>query len=81
MNGDVACALGGVGDHNVVADVAVVGEMHVRHDEAPGADRGLERRGGSAVDRRVLANDGSLPDLDPGLLTGVLEVLRISAEN
>ena len=81
VDGDVAGALGGVGDHHVIADVTVVREVHVGHDEATRAHRGLERRGGRAVDGRILADDGSLPDLDPGLLATVLEILRVSAQD
>ena len=81
MYGDVPGTLSGVGDHHVVAYVAVMGQVHVRHDEAPRSDGGFESRGGAAVDRGVLANDGALTNLDPGFLAIVLEVLRVATEH
>ena len=43
VDGDVPGALRRVGDDHVVADVTVVRQVHVRHDEAAGAHGGLER--------------------------------------
>src|SRR4051812_12516865 len=81
MDGDVPGALGCVGDHDIISDMAVVGQVDVGHDEAAGADRGLIRRGGPAIDGRVLADDGPLPDLDPGLLAIILEILGVATQD
>src|SRR6185312_213359 len=45
----VSGELRSVADDDVVADVAVVGEMHVRHDEASASDGGAVRFRGAAV--------------------------------
>jgi hypothetical protein len=81
VDGDVSGALSSIGDYYVVSNVAIVSEMYVRHDETSGTHRSLESCRGSAIDGRVLANDGTLSDLDPRFLAGVLEVLGVSAQN
>src|SRR5688500_10415494 len=73
--------LRGVRDDHAVSDVAVVREVHVRHQEAPLPDGRLERLGGAAIDRRVLADTGAVADLDPRLLALELQVLGVSAKH
>ena len=81
VHGDVARELGPVGDDDAGADVTVVGQVHVAHDEGAGADGGRAGRLGAAIDGAVLPDPGSLPDLDPGLLAAELEVLRLAPED
>src|SRR5439155_20833147 len=77
LDGHVACHLDGVRDDDVVTDDAVVRHVHVRHQEAALPDRRLARRRRAAIDRAILANDGAVADLDPGLLALVLQVLGV----
>ena len=74
---DVAGELAGVGEDGVVADLAVVRDVHVGHDPVVVAEardaRVLHR---AAVDRAVLADRVAVADLDRGGLAGVLLVLR-----
>jgi len=70
-----------VRDDHVVADRTVVCDVHVRHQEAALAHRRLPRGRRPPVDRAVLAQDGAIADLDPGLRPLVLEVLRVVADH
>src|SRR5690606_5381826 len=81
LDGHVSRELAAVGDDGTITHLAVVCHVHVAHQEAIGAHRGDSRCGGAAVDGRVLTDDGALTDLDPGLLAGILEVLRRSSED
>jgi hypothetical protein len=78
VNGHVARALGRIRDDNIVSHMTVVRQVHVRHDKATSADCGLIRCGSGTVDRGILPDDGAGPNLDPGFLPIVLEVLRIA---
>src|SRR5262249_34327954 len=81
LDGHVSRELRAVRDEDAVANVAIMREVHVRHDEAALADARLERRRGAAIDGRVLAHRTALADFDEGLLTLELEILRIAAED
>ena len=75
--GELAC----VGEDGVVADLAVVREVHVGHDPvvvADARDAGVLRR--AAVDGDVLADGVAVADLDRGGLARVLLVLRRRAD-
>jgi hypothetical protein len=78
---DMAGDLRQVGEDGVVADLAVVREVHVGHDPVVVADardaRILHR---AAVDGAELAEGVAVPDLDPGRLALVLLVLRRRAD-
>src|SRR5436190_15211904 len=78
---DVAGELAGVGENGLVADLAVVREVHVGHDPvlvAQPRDAGIERR--AAVDGHVLADGVVVADLHAGVLAGVFLVLRRRAK-
>ena len=70
-----------VRDDHAVADVTVVREVHVRHQEAVLPDRRLERLRRSAIDRGVFADRRAVADLDRRRLALVLEILRVAAEH
>src|SRR5947199_8550127 len=55
--------------------------MHVGHQQAIPAHRGLERLRRPAIDGGVLANHGPLADLHSGFFAGELEILRQAAED
>src|SRR5258706_6021979 len=77
VHGDMPRHLHGVGDDHIVADDAVMGDVHVRHEEAARPHRRLAGRGAAAVDRAVLPDDRAAADLDPRLLALVFQVLGI----
>ena len=77
----VAGELRPIRDDDAVADVTIVGEVHVRHEEAVLPDRRLERLGRSAIDRGVFANGRAVADFDGRVLALVFEILRIAAEH
>jgi hypothetical protein len=81
LDGHVPGELRSVDQDHAVADVAIVREVHVRHDEARLAHRRAIGLGRAAVDVRVLADRRVVADLDPGLLALELEVLRVAAED
>jgi len=65
----------------MAADLAVMREMHVRHDPVVAADAGHSRvERGAAVDGDVLADGIAVADLDRGVLAGVFLVLRRRAD-
>src|SRR5205823_6072609 len=70
-----------VGDDHVVADVAVVRQVHVRHEEAALPHGRLPGRRGSPVDRAVLPDHGPIAHFDPGVFAAVLQVLRVVAQH
>src|SRR5689334_4459345 len=70
-----------VGQDDVVADVAIVTEMYVRHQQTVLAHARLERLRSSAIDSRVLTNDRAFANLNRRLLTGELQILRKTAED
>src|SRR3954464_15281346 len=80
LHGYVSSELNDVRQDDVITDVAVVPEMHVRHQQTILPNRRLEGLSSSTVDRRVLADDGVIPDFHGRFFTGVLQVLRRPAE-
>src|SRR5205814_1151237 len=77
----LARELAGIGEDGVAADLAVMREMHVRHDPVVAADAGhsgVER--GAAVDGDVFADHVAVADLDRSVLVGVFLVLRRRAD-
>src|SRR5688572_8331780 len=68
-------------DDDAVANVTIVREMHVRHQERSLPDRRLERLRGPAVYRRVLTDTRTLTDFDPRLLALELKILRVAPED
>ena len=81
VDGHVARHLHRIRDDHVIADDAVMRDMHVRHQEATCPHRRLASRGAAAVDRAVLPDDRPVADLHPRLFAFVLEVLRIVADH
>src|SRR5436190_5491757 len=80
-HGDVPCELAGVGEDGVIADLAVVREMHVSHDPVVVADpRDADIERGAAIHRDVLADGVAVADLDRRVLAAILLVLRRRAE-
>ena len=66
-----------VGEDRAAADLAVVGDVAVRHEETAVPDPGHSTAAaGADVRRRELAELIPAPDHEPGLLALVLEVLR-----
>ena len=66
--------------NDVVPDPAIVPDVDVRHEQTVFADRRLERMSGTAIDRRVFANDGAVVHFHGRFLASVLEILGGSAE-
>src|SRR5437868_12562347 len=65
----------------MVADLAIVRDMHVGHDPIVVADRchaTILRR--TRIDRAELANSVSVPDFEPRRLAGVFFVLWVAAD-
>ena len=81
LDGDVPGHLDRVGDDDIVSDVAVVGEVHVRHEETALPHGRLPGRRGSPVDGAVLPDHRRVAHFDPGVLAAVLQVLRVVAEH
>lgn len=81
VHGNVPCQLRTIGDADVIADMAIVRQVHIAHDEAARADPCHTGRRSAAVHGRILADRGVGPDLDPGFFASELEVLRVTAEN
>jgi hypothetical protein len=76
-NLDMACQLGVVGEDGLVADLAIVRQMHIGHDPvvvAQASDAGILRR--AAIEGAELADRVAVADLEPGRLAGILLVLR-----
>ena len=71
-----------VGDHDVVADDGVVGDVRARHEEAVGADHRAVALVHGAVDGRVLVDDRARPDRGARHDRGVkAEHLRIARDD
>ena len=64
----------------MVADPAVVGHMHIGHEEARRPDDGAPGSGGAAVDGAVFPDGGIRTDLRPRFLAAILGILRITAD-
>ncbi len=74
-HGDMACQGSIVGEHTVVAYLAVVRNMAVGHDQAVVADHGLPPVFGAAVDGYILADGGVVAYFNGGVLACKFEVL------
>ncbi len=71
-----------VGDHDPVADTAIVGHMAGGHQEAVRADFRRRTILGGAINRHVLANDGARAYPHPGLCVRIeAHILRIAADH
>ena len=71
----MACDLHGIGQNAVVADDAIVRNVHVGHEQAVATDAGFATVHGAAVHGHALPNHGVVADYGNGLLTGELQVL------
>src|SRR2546421_1744765 len=81
VNRDMPRHLHTIGDDHIVADDAVMRDVHVRHEKTARSYRRLAGRGAAAVDRAVFPDDRAVADLDPRLLALVFQVLRIVADD
>src|SRR5262245_40554087 len=78
---DVAADRGGLGHDDVVADVAIMRDVAIAHDQAVIADRGDRPAAhGAAMQRCVFTNDVVVADDELGWLALVGEILRGAAE-
>src|SRR5262249_18425708 len=78
---DVARDRGGVREDRVIADLAVVGDVHVSHEPVVAADaRDARVLRGAAVERAELADGIAVSDLQAGRLARVLLVLGPAAQ-
>src|SRR5215210_989376 len=77
----MARELNDIRENDVVAHLTIVAEMNVGHQQTVLANGGLEGMRGTAIDRRVLTDDGTIADFDRCLLPGVLQILRRAAKN
>ena len=73
---DLSGQLGRIGHDDVIAQLAVVCDVAVRHDEVVVSDDGFAFTEGSAVDGNELTDVAVVPDDGPGLFTVELKVLR-----
>ena len=73
---DLSGQLGGIGHDDVIAQLAVVCDVAVRHDEVVVTDDGFAFTEGSAVHGNELTDVAVVPDDGPGLFTVELKVLR-----
>ena len=79
---DVSAQQRAVGQHDVVAELAVVGDVRAAHEEvaiAQPRDAVFLLRG--AVDGHALADDVVVTDDDAGVRAAVAEVLRFAADH
>ena len=65
-----------IGKYAVAADNAVVGNMHIGHNEVVVADNRFARSRGTAVYRAAFADDIVVANLDSGVLAVELQILR-----
>src|SRR5690606_381216 len=70
-----------IGEDHVVAQLAIVGDVGVGHQQAVAPDGGAAGGGRPAVECRELSNDGAVSDLEAGPLPLELEVLGIRPEH
>ncbi len=78
---DVAGESGAIGDDDVIADMAIVGEVHADHDEVVAADGGSSVGLHAAVDGHVLSDDVFGADDQLAAGSAVAGMLRHSAEH
>src|SRR5262249_29243822 len=77
LDRDMAAGGGHVADDRVVADVAVVGDVDVAHEQVAITDSGHAATAvRAAVDGDELAEDVLTPDRQPRLLASILQILR-----
>ena len=76
----VARHLNGIGHHDVVAEIAVVAQMAIGHQQVAVADAGHLALFGGAVDRHAFPQRVSITDQHLGVGTAVLEILRRKPE-
>ena len=81
LDRDVSGQLRAVGDDHVIADMTIVRQMHIAHQEAVAADARRDRVRGATIDGRVLAHGGFVADVDPRFLASILQVLRIATQD
>ena len=82
LDRDVAGELHGVGEDDVVADAAVVGDVRVGHEQAVARRCASSRpRSLARFSGHVLADHRVLADLEVRRLAAVLEVLRRAAQH
>ena len=81
VDGDVSGHLDRIRDDDVVADDAIVRDVHVRHEKASRPDGRLPGGGAASIDRAILADDRTAPDFHPGFLALVLQVLGVVADD
>jgi hypothetical protein len=81
FHGDVACHLHGVRENDAIADLAIMRDMRVRHEQAVAAD--ARRAAGFAREVRghVLAHHRPIADHEVRRLAAVLEILRRAADH
>ncbi len=79
FNLDVTCQNGVVTHDHVVADLTVVGDVAVGHNEAIIPNLHLRVQTAGGVDRCKLPDLTVLSDEDKGCLTRILKVLRLCA--
>src|SRR3954466_6846382 len=77
----MTCELHDVGQNHIVADVEIVTEVNVGHQQTVLAYARLERLRGPPVDGRVFPNDGAFANLYRRLLAGELQILWQTPEN
>ena len=66
-----------VDEDDVIAELAVMGDMGADHQEAMGADAGHQAAAfGAGIDGDVLADDGLRPNLEAALFAVIFLVLR-----
>lgn len=77
----MACQGRVVGQNGLVADLAIMGDMHIGHDPVVITDpRHPAILGGAGVEGAELADGVAVADLQAGRLAGIFFVLRHAAE-
>src|SRR5690606_10141688 len=71
----------GVGEHHVVAELAVVGDVRVGHQQAVAPDHRAPGGGRAAVQGRELPDERAVSDLQGRTLALELQILRIRAQD
>jgi hypothetical protein len=81
INYNLAGYLGAVAEYAVVTYHAVMGNVHVLHEQVVVADHGLTLGCGTAVNGNVLADTVIVTYLGSGILTTEFEILRNTADH
>jgi len=81
FHGDVPGERGCIHQHGVIANLTIMPDVGIGHDENMAANPGNAAAFiGAAIDGHILADDVVLADFEPGWFTAIGDVLRLDAK-